>query len=243
LQLIGNAALVLAVYQWLWIPDRTRGDLALTAISGIAILAVALWLHGATLAYFRMAHAAAGEPRMGTAFWTALRRLPALAIWTFVVVVVAWWILQLMRFSAPVSTYVASWLTLTLRRPVSPATVGWIYGWLVWFAAFVKWPFMLLPWAESAIHNGFAAYRWPNLRRPVRTAMRPRYWLQWLAAFAIGAVIPCLLVNWTPSVSGIPAETTSLVIRFLIAYVIAVAAWLLMASTLGAWGEKTAASP
>jgi hypothetical protein len=154
------------------------------------------------------------------------------------VLAVSWLILQLLDYRDSVSNTIASWLTLRLRRPIAPSSVGWVYAWLVWLAAFVKWPFMLLPWAESAANSGLAAYRWENLKRPARTARRPRYWLQCLALLAVGAIIPCLLVSWTPPVKGIPAETASLIVRFLAAYVIAVTAWLLMASNLGAWSEK-----
>ncbi|HEX4999566.1 MAG TPA: hypothetical protein VFY29_15165 [Terriglobia bacterium] len=237
LHLAGNAALAAAIYQWLWIPDRTVTDLALTAFAGLAIVALALWLHGGTLIYFRREHQS-GAATLGGAFRLAARRLPALAVWALVVAFVGWAIMQLMNWQTPVSNWIASWLTLRLRRPVRPDTVAWIYGWIVWFAAWVKWPFMLLPWAESALQNGFAAYRWSNLTRPLRTSMRPRYWLQFLTVFVIGAVIPALLVNWQPAVEGIRAETASLVIRFLVAYVIAIAAWLVMASVLGAWGER-----
>jgi hypothetical protein len=58
---------------------------------------------------------------------------------------------------------------------------------------------------------------------------RPSYWaIAFLLALA-GLALPWLLVIWVPRFQSFGAQTASLVVRFALAYAIALASWLLLA--------------
>jgi NO-binding membrane sensor protein with MHYT domain len=59
INLIGNAAALLALWWWLGLRDETAGQIALSVVAGIVLIVVFSWLHGIALAGFR---APAGIP-------------------------------------------------------------------------------------------------------------------------------------------------------------------------------------
>lgn len=70
---------------------------------------------------------------------------------------------------------------------------------------------------------------------PVVAGARPvlgrrRYWALALALVAAGVALPWLLVRWVPQFQNFGAQTASLVVRFGMAYAIALAAWLTLVS-------------
>jgi hypothetical protein len=59
---------------------------------------------------------------------------------------------------------------------------------------------------------------------------RWRYWTTAAALAAAGLLLPWLLVTWVPKLPGFGAQTASLIVRFTLAYAIALASWLMLAS-------------
>jgi hypothetical protein len=110
-----------------------------------------------------------------------------------------------------------------------------IYEYLVWMGGHFETLLLLLPWAVGAATDGFGALGPRRLIAPARTALHPRYWLTLLAGSILGVSIPSMLMGWTPDLPGVPAETASLVVRFLAAYALAVTAWLFLISAAAAW--------
>ena len=116
-----------------------------------------------------------------------------------------------------------------LRR--SPPLLVWaaILVAAVWFAPRWPWviaPMLLLPLAAQMTAEGF--------RGMFRMVWRARYFAQFILLAAIGAYLPYKLIGWHPGLAGFGLQTTSLAIRFLLAYLLAIASWLTMASLLTA---------
>ncbi|MBI1786816.1 MAG: hypothetical protein HYR60_04585 [Acidobacteria bacterium] len=60
---------------------------------------------------------------------------------------------------------------------------------------------------------------------------------------AAGAGLPYLLVHWHPLLAGLALQTASLALRFTCAYLVAVSAWLLLASLAGRLRAESPAPP
>jgi hypothetical protein len=242
IHVVANAVFAVLIYEWLWIPDRTIPHLALSAISGLAIVGLILWLHAGTLAHFRAAHTGE-ERRLSSTFRTALHRLLPFSIWALILAFVMWSTFQLETYRTPAANWTASFLSLNLRVPVAPATVSSVFHWAIMLLALVVVPMLLLPLGSSAAREGFRSFAWRNAKKSIRVAKRLRYWAAFGVFLILGAVIPYQLVWWIPEVDGLYPETASLVVRFLLAYVLAVTSWLLMASMAGTWGNTEKDGP
>jgi hypothetical protein len=135
------------------------------------------------------------------------RCLLYIAVAAAIIACCAW----LAGYQARVGFSVASHLTLWFRKPVKPQTMGTIYVWLLWIVG-AAGVLAILP---AAVQN-----------RPTR-----RYWLTAAGLAIVGLVLPRLLVGWVPKFQSFGAQTASMTIRFLLAYAIALAAWLAIAAT------------
>jgi hypothetical protein len=63
----------------------------------------------------------------------------------------------------------------------------------------------------------------------------------WLlpAAAVLGIYLPYKLISWHPQFSGLQMQTTSLGVRFLVAFLMVVTSWLMLASLLAAAPRKS----
>ena len=59
------------------------------------------------------------------------------------------------------------------------------------------------------------------------------------AAAVLGIYLPYKLISWHPQLSGLQMQSTSLAIRFLVAFLMVVTSWLLLASLLAAAPRKS----
>jgi hypothetical protein len=134
------------------------------------------------------------------------RFLIFLAAAVAVVACCAW----LASYQAQAGLSVASHLTLWFRKPVKPQTMASIYGWLLWIAG-TAGVLAILP---LAVNN-----------RPTR-----RYWITAALLAIAGLALPALVVGWVPKFESFGAQTTSMVVRFTLAYAMALAAWLAIAA-------------
>jgi hypothetical protein len=67
----------------------------------------------------------------------------------------------------------------------------------------------------------------------LRACLNWRYPAGFAVAAILGAYLPMRLVWWVPEVEGIASQAASMGARFLLAYLLAVASWLLLASLVG----------
>jgi hypothetical protein len=154
-------------------------------------------------AVWLIASALAAEP-------LSLRRLPQFLIWIAAAAAVITCSVWLAGYRPRVGLSVASHLTLWFRRPVKPQPMGTLYLGLLWIAG-AAGVLALLPLAVNA--------------RPTL-----RYWLSAGVLVFAGVWLPVLLVGWVPKFQSFAAQTASLIVRFALAYTIALAAWLAIAA-------------
>jgi hypothetical protein len=222
LQVVGNALAFGALYRWLGLRDSKMSQLVMTAVFGLLILVPWLWLQDSTMAY------CADRSR---GLWGTFRKsLSTLAIFSAVIVGFAAMFWALGRLEGPLADAgqkTASWLTLHLRKPIKPQTWITIYISLLWAVRWIVLPVLMLPIA-SGVARGVRGFRASRV-----------FWLQYLIALVIGYWIPALLMHWVPNLSGTAAQVASFVLRFGIAYLLMVTAWLAVAFFSARAGVRT----
>jgi hypothetical protein len=119
-------------------------------------------------------------------------------------------VLQLRGRLEPPSNWIASALTFRLRRPVRPAVISGMLSVLVGVLAFIVIPLALLQFWKRQ-------WSW-------------KYLLLYGVLFLAGAYLPYQLIWWVPKFSGLYGQAVSMAVRFSIAYVLAVTAWLVLAA-------------
>ena len=238
LHVAGNAALAALGYAWLWIPDAKIWQVAGSALLGLALVTLVLWLHGATLSFFHATHSGE-EARVRTAFRATLPRLPAIWTWLIVFAGLLWLVGlvedQLWNWAATT----ASWLTLKLQKPFKPEKVFEYYDNIAWAVRWLLVPLALLTLAAQASLSGFSGFGRSGLRSAWHSFRSLRYWAAYVALFLAGHYLPHRLVWWVPGVEGLGAQAASAAARILPAYLLAVTAWLLLLSLLAWLARKT----
>jgi hypothetical protein len=229
LHLVGNAALITSAALWLLIPDERTAQLMATAIAGLVIVFLFCWLHAGTLAF--------SAQREG-AFSRGLRHLPAFILFAIILYVVMRVVAGISDLSWQISGFVYSKLPGWLR-PVSGSER--VNTWLEAAIGIVVWyvmPATLLPLVAGAAEHGFSMR---VFGAAIGAWVRLRYWILFGVICALGVVVPKLIMGWTPG-TGLRGETISLVIRLSLAYVLAVAAWLMACGLLGHLSRTSAAT-
>lgn len=119
-------------------------------------------------------------------------------------------------------------LALSLAR--LPALWLWLaaaaaLGWAVSRWSYSAWaPVAILPWLGAVAARGIAGFTRPRVIRLLPV-------LAFLAI--VGIFVPGWLWGTRPSVEGLALESLSLALRFLLAFSLAMLAWLTCASTIG----------
>jgi hypothetical protein len=207
----GYLALAALIYEWLGIADRSVWQVLLSAVLGLGIIFGVVWLIGGALA------GSVGFPP---------RRMARVALWVAAIAVVIGCAMWLGSYRARAGLSVASHLTLWFRRPVKPQSMGTIYFTLVWIAG-IAGVLALLPFAGRAASGTVMGRPWRDWR----------YWAACAVLVAAGYSLPGLLVGWVPGFKGFGMQTTSLLVRFALAYAIALAAWLGIARFVSLKGQ------
>lgn len=230
-QFFGAAALAAVAYAWLWIPESSATELLGSTILALLIASLAMWLFAGSLASFDSVHG--GEPRpIFSVFRSRLRSIPALLVWTVAWGLILWLISPSDERVSSWAGTLASWLTLHLRRPISPEATGAFldraHWWLDWWLI----PLLVVPFGYAASRAGFGGFRWTAIRGTFRILGRLTYWIGASVLFLIGGYGPSKLLGWVPEVHSLTTEFASLAVRFLLAYLLAVTAWLATLSLL-----------
>ena len=96
-----------------------------------------------------------------------------------------------------------------------------------WLAGRVKPAYAALPWIAAAV---LVLGLLPPASGSAGALRRWNYWIAAAGLAAAGVLLPWLLVRWVPKLQGFGAQTASMAVRFGLAYAIALAAWLSIAS-------------
>jgi hypothetical protein len=246
LMIAASAVLLLLCYGWLSIPDAKAWQFGATIVLGLMIVCGAITWHGYAVglpAYSRThadpASKIGNAISLGGRWWKFLQPWKMMAI--AIVLKIAWaafaaailFLLGTIAEMVPdLSAVIASWLTNTLRKPVSPAGVEVVLANLPWVAAWVLFAILWMPLFAAAASEPAPTFK---LKHVTRAWRRWRYWWVTALTFFFGLWLPWLLAQWAPEVSGLWLETASMIVRVGIAFVVAVVAWLFLL----AYAERT----
>lgn len=218
LHLVGNALLLSLGYYWLGVGESSGMRLAWSALVVAIFLCLTVWLHGTAFAYF-------GVNDFKAAVRIAMRNLlPLLAVAVAILIVyllLAWW----RNYSGQPAFKIASYLTLNLRKPVKPNNVLRVFSVVLWLVRWVILPVLFLPLAANIANKGWIGFRGGSWKLSKRWI----YWLEVPLLLLCSFWIPFKLMGWVPPVGGFAMEMTSFLIRLVIAYLLFVGAWLVLA--------------
>ena len=221
LHLVGNALLIVAASLWLLLPEAHVWQLIITIVTALAIAFLALWLHTSTLEY-------AADPAPEN-FRTAFRPSVLRMFWMFlgcaILLCLMWYVQRLGDHQYELGGYLYAKAPSALR-PKNGASayynrVGTAFSILFWFVL----PSLLLPLIAARVIGA-------RIRAGFKTLLRWRYWLAMVVMLLIGVWLTSALLDWRPGKS-LGAQTASLIVRMVVAYLLATAAWLTTAGLLG----------
>jgi hypothetical protein len=219
LHLLANAVILWLGYYWLGIGESRMSMLAWSALVLIVFTALVCCAYGAALVYFRD-----HDGRTNSAWKMTARNLPPLVLAAIMVAVVYWLLERWSVYSSQPAFTIASWLTLTLRTPVTPASIARIFNGTLWLVRWTALPVLLLPVASAVAALGWRGFRRTNLRVPG--------WLYWIEVplLLICLIrVPIWLFYRVPEVNGFGMQAASFTVRIAMAYLLFGVAWLALA--------------
>jgi hypothetical protein len=197
--LAGHAGLAALIYGWLWIPDQRIWQVILSGMGALAVVAALVWLENSLLS--RLVGTPLGWRRMLA--WLAVAAL-------FVALVT-----HLAGYAERLSVWLASLITMTVRKPISPHNIAWFIS-MLWTLLLVGGAVLLVPFATRAFADAW------------RVCRKSAWWLEAVVVLVAGFYLPWKLVHWSLQVGGLVTQTISLLVRFALAGAMVVTAWLLL---------------
>jgi len=226
LNLIGNAALILAVYGWLVLPDAHVWQVAASAALAVIIIVCGLWLRAGSFAYFRVADFRE-RGSVWRAFRHALPHLIALAIWAILLAILEWSLFSLLRYTPQFGVW--WWQKVPALRIGSPRLIFHIAQFLI----VIVMALLAAIWLPVASTVAAAGLKPSSMARSWRLLKRGSYWL-WFWGLAIaGGYVPYKLVRWIPDLNTLAQQAWSAGLRFALAYVLLVSAWVALLLVIG----------
>jgi hypothetical protein len=217
IHLPANAALLWLGYYWLGVGESRTATLLWSAFLALLLACLVCWLHGATFASLR------GEP-LPDAFRKALRHLLPVLLLAVAIVVLYSLLTRWADYSRQPAFKIASYLTLKLRKPVKPSAVLRVFGTALWLVRWMVLPVFLLP-----LVSGVAGRGWAGFGEILRHARAWRYWIATPLLLVCAFWLPFRLLGWTPHFASFAMQMISFSLRLLVAYLLFVGAWLLLA--------------
>jgi hypothetical protein len=216
--LLGNALILWLGYYWLGIAESDGAHLAWSALVVLLFVLSALWLHGTALALFHRE----ARPGFAAAALNVGRNLIPLFVLAITAIAIYWVLAKIYGQFGHKAFLVASFLTLHLRKPVSPGRVlGW-YRDFIWLLRWLIVPVLLLPLAANTALIGWRGYQLHSLRRSGSVL----YWIEVCALLLIAIWVPLRLLHWIPEFARFNAQMASFAARFALGYLLFVAALL-----------------
>ncbi len=219
LQFAGNLVLMVLVWYWLGMGVGSVAMLVGLLLLGMVLLAASALLHGAGLAAFR-------PMTLGEAITAARARLVKLTLYSLaaVALLIVW---DLASMYAPdAAKWAASAITFSSQSPVRPASLESVYAWIL------RIVFLVIALALHPIAARMAG----SLDSAARVLKKPAYWLGGIQLAIAGLLVPWWLINWVPPFTAMTMETASALVRFALAYVLALFSWTTMAALVARLG-------
>lgn len=234
IQFLANPILFLLFVAWLRIPEARIWQLMLIVLLAAGIVVAALVLHGGTLVYF-CDRFRSDSAELKAAFGRALRHVAAIAVWVCVFYLVFELAGKLHGYHDQAPTYIRSMLPAFLRRHITLVAVTRLFDGFAFVLQWILTPGLLLPFAVSAADRGFSGFGgsgWTTWKTVVRSL---QYWGVLAIAVVLGVLVSGSIIHWTPRSQNptFTGETISLVLRFAVAYLLALFSWMLACSMIG----------
>ncbi len=224
LHLLANVLVLWLGYYWLGIGESRTATLLWSGLVALLLISFTCWVYAIPLVFFRNR----GDTDM-VAWRTALYHLLPIAA-AGIGLISIYWLLGRWTDSSPKSSLqalsfrIASWLTLTVRRPVKPASVLLLCNVLFWLIRWMVLPVLLLPAASAIAARGWSGYR--------AIGARSREWRYWICVPLLLVCflwLPLWLIRWVPHVEGFWIQAASFTLRAIVAYLLFGIAWLVLA--------------
>jgi uncharacterized membrane protein len=88
-----------------------------------------------------------------------------------------------------------------------------------------------------------AGFRLKYMARSLRVLRRPAYWLWFCVLMLLGVYVPYKLVWWIPDLSDLRKQAWSMGLRFFVAYVILITAFVALVLVIGTRTEREDPEP
>jgi hypothetical protein len=236
LNLIGNALLLAAVYFWLLLPDAHGWQVAGSGLLAGIVVFFGVWLRTGTFAYFRVAEFR-DHATIWRAFRHALRHMIALAVWAILLAAIEWSLISLRKYAPQFGVWF--WQKSGIHV-ASPRQLFHAADWLLWLLLWVLVPAVWLPIAITIAAAGLKAKR---MARSLRVMKRTAYWLWFCSLMLIGAYVPYQLVRWIPDLGDLRKQAWSMGLRFFVAYLVLITAFVALLLVVGSRVENEDPEP
>ncbi len=218
--LLGNALVLWLGYLWLSVAESDTAHLFGSALLILLLVCLAAWLHATALIFFR--RQAVPPFSLRDCAKVALQHLPAILL-LFLLALLLYWGLNVTNAHLENPAFqLASWLTLTLRKPVAPSSVLAVFHGITWLLRWFLLPALIAPVAAAVSIGGFQQFRF--------AIVKPQLWrsLKIFAALLGALWLPARLLHWIPAMPSFSAEMASFLLRGSIAYLLFAGCLLLL---------------
>jgi len=233
LEFFGNPALAGLFLLWLQLPESGVGQLLVTILVALVLVVLFLVIAGITLSWFVDYHAG-NAPTFKGALGHGLRHFVWIGIWGLAAVAV-WEVVHWAEsYQYQFPNYFRSMLPAGMRGHLSEETVLWLFLAVLNVIFWVVLPALWLPPAAQLAARGFRGFGRDGFRAWGRSLKSLQYWLLIALGGVVGVWLPTLLLDRTPDPKAtLGALMTSLILRMVVAYLLALSAWMMVASSVG----------
>ncbi len=233
LEFFVNPALALLAIVWLQMPESSVGQLILSSLLALVLLIVFFAVAGTTLSWYADYHA--GNPTgFKAALGKGLRHFVWIAIWACAALALLYVLSWLADYQYQIPNYLRAKMPAGLRAHTTEegllSTFNFIVGAITWWILPVFW----LPVAAQLAARGFRNFGREGFRAWGRSLKSWQYWVMMGLGAAIGVWLTNVILNRPPNdKADLTGQLLSLVFRFIVAYLLALWAWMMAASATG----------
>jgi hypothetical protein len=241
IQFVANLALFGLFAAWLLIPVARSWQLAVNILVPLIFAAGVLVLNGGTMLSFGEEDETA-TPALHFLFLRALRNVLPLLI-VALALYYGWHLTdKAASYQETFPPYLRSVLPALLRRHITLASLESIFTGVIFVARWILVPGVLLPLFMHSARRGFSVFGWTTISSWVKSLASISYWALLAIAAIVGVLGPVWLMNAKPDfkTSTYSWEMTSVIVRFSIAYLLGIAAWMETCSLVGTQAVRSA---
>jgi hypothetical protein len=233
LEFLVNPALALLAIVWLQMPESGAGQLILSSLLALVLGVVFFTVAGTTLSWYGDHHAG-NAPGFKSALGKGARHFLWIAIWALAALAVLRFVDWAEGYQYQVPNYLRSMMPAGLRAHTTEEGVllafNFVLGAISWWLLPVFW----LPPAAQLAARGFKGFGREGFRAWWRSLKSWQYWVMVGVGAFLGVWLTSWLLNRPPNdKADLTAQLLSLVFRMILAYLLALWAWMMTASATG----------